>query len=142
MFRLCWVLGAGRWEAAKGADPDVGIHMNSGRIPAFDPEERYLNSAKHLKVLVGVIGIEPTTPASRRQCSTRLSYTPTVAGGIAGRPANCKASIRLFADRHAQSGAAQFTPLATCISRIYLMIQRILASDTPPGTGGMLPYFQ
>ncbi len=26
--------------------------------------------------LVGVTGFEPTTPASRRQCSTRLSYTP------------------------------------------------------------------
>ncbi len=31
----------------------------------------------------GVRGFEPPTPASRRQCSTRLSYTPTVAGGIA-----------------------------------------------------------
>jgi hypothetical protein len=31
-----------------------------------------------LKTLVGVRGIEPPTPASRRQCSTRLSYTPTV----------------------------------------------------------------
>lgn len=29
--------------------------------------------------LVGVRGFEPPTPASRRQCSTRLSYTPTVA---------------------------------------------------------------
>ena len=27
--------------------------------------------------MVGVTGFEPTTPASRRQCSTRLSYTPT-----------------------------------------------------------------
>ena len=26
--------------------------------------------------LVGVRGFEPPTPASRRQCSTRLSYTP------------------------------------------------------------------
>lgn len=29
------------------------------------------------RILVGVIGFEPTTPASRRQCSTKLSYTPT-----------------------------------------------------------------
>ena len=28
--------------------------------------------------LVGVRGFEPPTPASRRQCSTKLSYTPTV----------------------------------------------------------------
>ena len=27
--------------------------------------------------LVGVIGFEPTAPASRTQCSTRLSYTLT-----------------------------------------------------------------
>ena len=27
--------------------------------------------------LVGVSGFEPPAPASRRQCSTRLSYTPT-----------------------------------------------------------------
>ncbi len=27
--------------------------------------------------LVGVRGFEPPAPASRRQCSTRLSYTPT-----------------------------------------------------------------
>lgn len=29
-----------------------------------------------MKGLVGVRGFEPPTPASRRQCSTRLSYTP------------------------------------------------------------------
>ena len=28
--------------------------------------------------MVGVTGIEPATPASRRQCSTRLSYTPNI----------------------------------------------------------------
>ncbi len=27
--------------------------------------------------MVGVTGFEPTTPASRTQCSTGLSYTPT-----------------------------------------------------------------
>ena len=27
--------------------------------------------------VVGVRGFEPPAPASRRQCSTRLSYTPT-----------------------------------------------------------------
>ena len=34
--------------------------------------------------LVGVRGFEPPTPASRRQCSTRLSYTPTVPREIVG----------------------------------------------------------
>ena len=27
--------------------------------------------------MVGVAGFEPAAPASRRQCSTKLSYTPT-----------------------------------------------------------------
>jgi hypothetical protein len=30
-----------------------------------------------LKTLVGVAGFEPATPASRTQCSTGLSHTPT-----------------------------------------------------------------
>ena len=29
-------------------------------------------------MLVGVAGFEPAAPASRRQCSTRLSYTPKI----------------------------------------------------------------
>jgi hypothetical protein len=33
--------------------------------------------AKSLKFLVGVAGFEPATPASRTQCSTGLSHTPT-----------------------------------------------------------------
>ncbi len=39
--------------------------------------------------LVGVARFELTTPASRRQCSTRLSYTPTVAGAVPSRAAFC-----------------------------------------------------
>ena len=35
---------------------------------------------RHLPQLVGVARFELTTPASRRQCSTRLSYTPTEGG--------------------------------------------------------------
>src|SRR6056297_1122929 len=37
------------------------------------------------KILVGVRGFEPPAPASRRQCSTRLSYTPTVEQAITDR---------------------------------------------------------
>lgn len=32
---------------------------------------------KYLKLMVGVAGFEPATPASRTQCSTGLSHTPT-----------------------------------------------------------------
>src|ERR1700712_5176208 len=34
-------------------------------------------------ILVGVRGFEPPAPASRTQCSTRLSYTPTEGARIA-----------------------------------------------------------
>ena len=33
-------------------------------------------SFKSWRIFVGVRGFEPPTPASRRRCSTRLSYTP------------------------------------------------------------------
>src|SRR5690625_460372 len=38
-------------------------------------------SAKRLVLLVGVAGFEPAAPASRRQCSTMLSYTPPASEG-------------------------------------------------------------
>ena len=34
---------------------------------------------ENLLGLVGVTGFEPATPASRRRCSTKLSYTPKIA---------------------------------------------------------------
>ena len=42
---------------------------------ALNPLQRL---GKFGKELVGVSGFEPPAPASRTQCSTRLSYTPTV----------------------------------------------------------------
>jgi hypothetical protein len=49
---------------------------------------------KLLKLLVGVAGFEPATPASRTQCSTGLSHTPTRGRLIAStfalrKPPNC-----------------------------------------------------
>ena len=41
--------------------------------------------------LVGVRGFEPPAPASRTQCSTRLSYTPAKAAHIAPGSARGKA---------------------------------------------------
>ena len=38
--------------------------------------EQLLNSYNSLILMVGVTGFELATPASRRQCSTRLSDTP------------------------------------------------------------------
>ncbi len=42
---------------------------------------------KPLLNMVGVRGFEPPAPASRRQYSTRLSYTPTFAESAARRDA-------------------------------------------------------
>jgi L-threonylcarbamoyladenylate synthase len=41
-----------------------------------------VKNGKTLENLVGVVGFEPTTPASRTQCSTGLSHTPTTGGGV------------------------------------------------------------
>src|ERR1700685_2278604 len=41
------------------------------------PPRTVLKYDRILKSLVGVRGFEPPAPASRTQCSTRLSYTPT-----------------------------------------------------------------
>tara|TARA_R100001509_G_scaffold146519_1_gene103546 strand:- start:114 stop:566 length:453 start_codon:yes stop_codon:yes gene_type:complete len=38
---------------------------------------------KASRLMVGARGFEPPTPASRRQCSTRLSYAPSVGGCLA-----------------------------------------------------------
>ncbi len=43
--------------------------------------------------MVGVRGFEPPAPASRTQCSTRLSYTPAKAAHIA--PGACWDKARL-----------------------------------------------
>lgn len=46
-------------------------------------------AANSLILMVGVAGFEPATPASRTQCSTGLSHTPTrrrlIASGLAHR---------------------------------------------------------
>jgi hypothetical protein len=54
-----------------------------------DLERAWQNRQKGNDYLVGVAGFEPATPASRTQCSTGLSHTPTrtrlIALGLAHR---------------------------------------------------------
>jgi hypothetical protein len=38
---------------------------------------RFREAGQAVEILVGVAGFEPATPASRTQCSTGLSHTPT-----------------------------------------------------------------
>src|SRR5690348_17317961 len=57
--------------------------------------------------LVGVRGFEPPAPASRTQCSTRLSYTPAKAAHIA--PAILDGKARLQPPGFGMSGRAQLT---------------------------------
>src|SRR5262245_51879134 len=47
------------------------------RVGDDNADGRVKRLRDHKKLVVGVTGFEPTTPASRTQCSTRLSYTPT-----------------------------------------------------------------
>ena len=54
----------------------------------IEPRRRPYRMDPHL---VGVRGFEPPAPASRTQCSTRLSYTPTEGGRIAPARAGGKA---------------------------------------------------
>ena len=58
----------------------------------------------HGKMLVGVRGFEPPAPASRKQCSTRLSYTPPTAPPIAksASPGNIGALGQQFTERQVQ----------------------------------------
>ncbi len=63
-------------------------------VPAFRGDTRVSKLALLAQKLqvVGVRGFEPPAPASRTQCSTRLSYTPAKAAHIAlavapGKPA-------------------------------------------------------
>ena len=56
--------------------------MLQGRGPDSDQGNRFAGREPGKK-MVGVTGFEPVAPASRRQCSTKLSYTPTT--NAAGR---------------------------------------------------------
>ena len=38
----------------------------------------YKSHRTGLKVMVGLVGLEPTTPALSRQCSNQLSYRPKI----------------------------------------------------------------
>ena len=54
-----------------------------GARPRGDSRLAKLTSFAKKLSLVGVRGFEPPAPASRTQCSTRLSYTPAKAAHIA-----------------------------------------------------------
>ena len=58
----------------------VSVESLALTIIAQANAEREKNAAKRAfwLSLVGVTGFEPATPASRTQCSTGLSYTPTL----------------------------------------------------------------
>jgi malonyl-CoA/methylmalonyl-CoA synthetase len=81
------------------------ILRDCGHLRQWMNERLFPRAASLLRILVGVRGFEPPTPASRRQCSTRLSYTPTVPRGIAPTLCLCKGINRSRgAGRRARSG--------------------------------------
>ncbi len=50
----------------------------------------YREAGQAIELMVGVAGFEPATPASRTQCSTGLSHTPTRRRLIASGLTHCK----------------------------------------------------
>src|SRR3546814_5717933 len=66
----------------KGEVKDWWSHDKIGPVCGCRP---CLNRCQVFGFLVGERGFEPPAPASRRQCSTRLSYSPTA--GIGCDPA-------------------------------------------------------
>ena len=88
------------------ADQRIERHNGRRKFSPLEPrrEPRYSGSwggfRKCLKRMVGVGRFELPAPASRRQCSTRLSYTPcsfklSVSRLVAGRE-DCRADRALF----------------------------------------------
>ena len=57
--------------------PKLLLPSDETETGAFCPTTTVFLGGKSLISLVGVRGFEPPAPASRTQCSTRLSYTPT-----------------------------------------------------------------
>ena len=75
-----------------------------GLIQAFEVVcETQIDGAMFLIPLVGVRGFEPPAPASRRQCSTRLSYTP--------KPSR-KCSIEHFINQMENVSRTELHPIA------------------------------
>ena len=54
---------------------------NISYVEAIGGDRLKSGNASLLDKMVGERGFEPPAPASRRQCSTRLSYSPTGAAG-------------------------------------------------------------
>jgi hypothetical protein len=49
------------------------------------------------KLMVGLVGFEPTTPALSRRCSNRLSYRPCTSAVFTEQPISCGSSASAFA---------------------------------------------
>ena len=79
-------------ERIGGGRPDVSAaaaHMDKGALLAWKREAPASVSTYEgfRSRLVGARGFEPPAPASRTQCSTRLSYAPSSSGNRAGSDA-------------------------------------------------------
>ncbi len=83
--------------------------------------------------LVGVRGFEPPAPASRTQCSTRLSYTPAVARGYSEAPAGPQAA--LIHQRFLQRGRAAAAWRKSTARRLFVLDGCVLDEDRPHHTG-------
>ena len=82
----------------QGARFDI-CSQSDGSDSSGNPKTQFIENASGLRTprrasLVGVRGFEPPAPASRTQCSTRLSYTPAEGGHIQAAAAPSKRGAR------------------------------------------------
>src|SRR5215467_10945356 len=74
--------------ACQRSATDVAFLCATLRDLALARSERPVKKCRiSAEKMVGVRGFEPPAPASRKQCSTRLSYTPAVSGYTASEKA-------------------------------------------------------
>ena len=81
--------------------------------------------------MVGVRGFEPPAPASRRQCSTRLSYTPTMR-------LNDRPPLSLFSRFFSRFGIPRTLP--TSIGHFYSQMEAGVPEPVAPVQHTLLRY--
>ncbi len=81
------------WSVREGTDTRCRA-IGLGEFPEGETRHREAEPQNAFPergvLLVGVARFELTAPASRRQCSTRLSYTPITSGSLKALPTRCK----------------------------------------------------
>ena len=98
---------------------------NISYVEAIGVDRLKSGNASLLDKMVGERGFEPPAPASRRQCSTRLSYSPT---GASGSKANRETGDGPIRRARGERKRACQSPLAPSMSAMIVNFSRGLPS--------------